>query len=159
MKKAENKVIATKTITTMKLKVHTIQFDIDDGECRIATKCMERVAVARALTLAFPKVSPHTFRVRVDAGTIKFNVDGYRWEAKTPNVAKKALIRFDMNLPVEPHSYTLTAVRKSKIVKLTLERQLQINAAREQRIAEGRPDKSYRNSIRKRIVGFDAGRI
>lgn len=153
--------VRTKTVTTMKVRVNVNQGDIDNGECRIATRCMHKVAVTRALKKEF-NVADEDVRhlhVKVDAGHIKFNHGGHHWESPTPKIAKASLIKFDRKKPVEPHSYVLTAIRGNKIAPMTVERKKQINLARAKRAAEGRPDRGYSDiTIRKRIVGFDLGR-
>jgi hypothetical protein len=149
-----------KTVETLKLDVRVIKDDISNGECRRATRCMEKVAIARSLSKAFPDESPQKFHVRVDAGHIRFNVDGYRWQADTPKIAKAALIKFDHKLSVLPHNYTIVATRGGKITPMTAERQKQINMARAERIKQGRPDASYKDlTLRQRIIGFDLGRV
>src|SRR5262245_30451076 len=92
--------------------VHTSKADIEEGECRLASHCMEKLAVTRALKREFPGES--NFHVRVDAGYIKFNVQGYRWKGETPRIAKASLIAFDMRKPVDPHSYRVRAERRNK---------------------------------------------
>ncbi|MGY3278160.1 hypothetical protein [Bradyrhizobium sp. S3.7.6] len=149
------KTIKTKTIHTMKVQVGVTSIDINDGECRVATLCMEKVAIARALKTMFPNEPAHKLHVRVDAGHIKFNIAGYHWRADTPAAAKKALIDFDRNVEVRPHKYTFTATRLGKVQPMSRDRQIQINVARDRRKAEGKPDKIYNAAIRKRIVGYD----
>lgn len=149
------KTIKTKTVHTMRVAVSVTKSDIVDGECRIASLCMQKMAIARAVQSMFPNEPAHKLHVRVDGGHIKFNVAGYRWKGDTPAAAKKALIDFDREVEVRPHKYTFTATRKGKVVAMPRERQIQINVARDKRKAEGRPDKTYNASVRKRIVGFD----
>ena len=70
--------------------------DIIDGivGCRDVNKCMERVAIARALREQY-SIEPHESRVKIDAGHTKFNLEGYRWEAKTSRIQSRSLIKFD----------------------------------------------------------------
>lgn len=134
--------------------------DIDGGVACNASKCMHKVAIARTLDKIDPKFGHH--KVRVDAGLIKFNMGGFRWEGKTPKPARRTLIMFDNEKTrpeVKPHSYKVVAARTTKIKKVSPERQRQINEARRQRIANGiesRSPTAYR--LRDRIVGFDLGR-
>lgn len=149
-------------ITTLKVKVHTRQSDIDNGVCKLANKCMEKLAVSRALSEQL-NLSPDEItklHVRVDGGHIRFNYDAWRWVADTPIVAKDALIRFDRDKnAVKPHSYTITARQTTRVAPMTAERRNQINQARNRRIREGRPDRVYSvPTIRERIVGFAEGR-
>jgi hypothetical protein len=153
-----------KTIITMKYKVNTTQRDIDDGECRSTIKCMERIANIRATTeyLGLDRAKINALHMKVDAGTIRFNYDGYRWEAKTPRKAKDALIVYDDPKKgkafVKPHRYTVVAHRTSKVVPFTRERQDQINAARERRRKAGKPDRTYvGHNIHERVVGYAMG--
>jgi hypothetical protein len=122
---------------------------------------MEKVANVRALQkhLQLSDDELHRLHVRVDAGHIKFNYDDHHWEASTPKIAKTSLIKFDRNHLVHPHSYSVVATRKEKIIRMTAERQNQINIARAARIEAGQPDRPYGDlTIRKRIVGYDLGR-
>src|SRR6516225_1147917 len=93
-----------KRVHTFKLKVSVSQADIEEGECRKPSRCMEKLAVERALEKMFP------------------NASGYRWMCVQHRIAKAALIQFDMKRTVSPHSYTLEAQRKSKIQATTSER-------------------------------------
>jgi len=142
-----------RTIETLEFEVDTRQEHIDEGKCRLAHRCMEKLAIASALMVLFPEETNH--HVRIDAGHIKFNVDGWRWIANTPKIASRALIDFDHKRPVKPHRYRVSAQRTTKIKPNPHERQDQINAARRRRIAAGVPDKNYTaQSLRKRIIGF-----
>jgi len=145
----------TRKVETFKFKVDVTQADIDNGKCRLAMQCMEKVAIARTLMNQYHGKNDAELRVRVDAGHIRFNLRGQRWVADTPKVARTSLIRFDEKKPVGPHSYFVSARRVGAIVKRSRERQDQINAARRVRIRAGLPDKVYaRNTLRKRIVGY-----
>lgn len=145
----------------IKALIETTQQDIDEGECGLITKCMEKLAVVRALTKLL-KLKDHEItklHVRVDGGHIKFNYNGYRWVANTPTKAKNALIRFDRDKGlVRPHTFTINAERKSKVVPFTQERREQINEARTDRARRGLPDKAYTApTIHERVVGFAEG--
>jgi hypothetical protein len=145
----------TRRVESLKFKVDVTQGDIDNGECRLTSQCMEKVAIARTLMNQFRGKSDAELRVRVDAGHIRFNLRGCRWLADTPKIAKVSLIKFDRKETVKPHSYVVVARRVSKIKTRSRERQNQINAARRARIRAGKPDKLYnRKTLRKRIVGF-----
>src|SRR6516164_8959831 len=142
---------STKKVHLLKFKVQVKTSDIEEGECRKPSKCMEKLAVERALKELFPH-EKQNHRVRVHAGATTFNAKGYRWHAIQHRIDKSALIKFDKKQAVEPHSYTLEAQRKSKLVKATPTRRRQINAARKRRIAAGRPDKRY--TMHDRVVGY-----
>jgi hypothetical protein len=160
--------INTKTVETVKLFIRVITRDIREGECGLPGKCMERVAIERALRDKDPKGGDH--KTKIDAGIIKFNLKEHRWTAFAPKIAKRALIQFDkeekarkkaekLGLPfvskVQPHQYWIEATKGDKIRPMTPERQEQINQARRRRIAEGRPDKPVYN-LHKRVVGLAA---
>jgi len=141
-----------KTIEQIEFEVDTRQEHIDEGKCRLAHRCMEKLAIAQALAKLFPDQTTH---VRINAGHIWFNADGWRWIANTPRLASRALIDFDHKRPVKPHRYKVTAQRTTKILPNPRKRQDQINTARHRRIAAGVPDKNYTaQSLRKRIIGF-----
>jgi len=141
------------TIEQIEFEVETKQQHIDEGECRLAHRCMQKLAITEALMKLFPDDSGH--HVRVDGGHIWFNADGWRWIANTPKVAKRTLIDFDHKRPVKPHRYTVVAQRTTRILPNPRKRQEQINKARQKRIAAGIPDKDYTaQSLRKRIIGF-----
>jgi hypothetical protein len=150
------------------LHVSTTQPHIDDGDCGLQYKCMEKLAVTQALINKLARElgrepTPDEVRrlhVKVDGAFITFNYRGYRWKAPTPAVARNALIYFDQDRRwmIKPHRYKITAERKSKIVALNDDRREQINRARDRRAAEGRADKVYRDpSIHQRIVGLSPG--
>lgn len=147
-----------KTQHMVRFHVKVTQGDITEGECRLAHRCMERVAIIRALREIDPDVPSNS--VRVDAGHIKFVLKGYRYKADTPRIAKESLILFDHKqfgpVYVKPHSYWVTAAQTSKVVKSTAERKEQINAARHARAAAGNPDKQY-VKLKERVIGFDLG--
>jgi hypothetical protein len=158
--------LAKKTIHVLRVRVVVTQHDIDGGECGLPGKCMEKIAIERALRNLDPKGGDH--RTRVDAGVVKFNLHGYYYEAKTPKIAKRALIQFDKEMlarkraqaagekfisKVQPHRYTIEAEMGRAIVPMTLERQKKVNAARKKRILEGRPDKKI-YTLRQRVIGF-----
>jgi hypothetical protein len=70
----------TTTVMTLKFPVEVRQEYIDEGECRKASLCMQKVAVTEALgyQLGLSANDLHKLHVRVDAGHIKFNYDGCR---------------------------------------------------------------------------------
>lgn len=158
----------TRVTTTMKLTVNTGQAHIDEGECGLKFRCMEKLAVTTSLINILargPKGDPTPEEVRrlhvsVDGAFITFNFNGYRWKAPTPAVARNALIYLDQGRRhmIKPHRYTITAERKSKIAPMNEDRREQINRARQRRAAEGRPDKAYRDpSVHQRVVGLTPG--
>ncbi len=155
-----------KTVEVIKLKVVVIQRDIEDGQCGLVARCMEKVSIERALRKIDPNGGDH--KVRVDGGVMKFNLSGYRWQAVTPKMAKVNLIQFDKErLPrakaekagtkfvskVKPHSYTVEATRGTKIQPFTRDRMEQVYEARRRRAAEGRPDKQ-KYDLRYRVQGL-----
>lgn len=144
----------------MTLHVDVIQKDIEDGQPCTASLCMEKVAIARALDRLDPGAAARNqhHKVRVDAGHVKFNFHGYRWKAETPKVARRALIMFDNKTTrpnVKVHSYKLTALKGTKIVKAELspERKKQILKAQRERQKAGQ----NKYMLRQRLIGFDLG--
>lgn len=148
-------------IVTLTIRVETEQEDIDEGACGLIKKCMEKLAIARALVqqLDLKAAATAKLHVRVDGGHVRFNYNGYRWVANTPAKAKNALIRFDRDKRLaRPHSYTLVATRTTKVVPFTRERQEQINDARIKRARLGLADKVYiAPTIHQRVVGYAEG--
>ena len=147
--------IRKQEIVTFSFIVGVTGRDIDEGKCRDPHRCMERVAIQRALEslLGEGKVE----RLRLDGAQIKFNYDGYRWAATTPKTAKKKLIEFDHNRPVGPHHYKVIVIRGTKIQKANPQRQEQINRARRARVAAGTPDKKHTAaSLHARVIGLGA---
>jgi len=158
--------IHTKTIEQLTVPVRVIERDISDGLCGLPGKCMEKIAIERALRELDPKGGDH--KVRIDSGICKFKLRGYQWSATPPKIAKNSLIRFDgeekarnrarklgekFESKVKPHQYKLHAVKGNKIVPMTPERQKQINDARRRRIEAGQPDRASYN-LRKRVAGL-----
>jgi hypothetical protein len=126
---------------------------------------MEKIAIERALRLVDPKTD---HKVRVDSSGVKFNYDGYRFTAPLPPVTKRAMLLFDseevlqkraektgeaFQSKVRPHRYKLIAVKGTKIIPMTPERQKQINEARRRRIAAGHPDKQA-YTLHERVIGM-----
>lgn len=158
--------IKIKKIETLELRVDVLLRDIREGECCLPAKCMHKVATERKLRDIDPKGGDH--RVRIDAGIIKFNLGGYRWSAVTPKRVKRSLLMFDREVTarkraekrgevfvskVVPHSWTMAAVKGSKIQPFTAERMQQVYEARRARKAAGIPDKaSY--DLHKRVLGL-----
>jgi hypothetical protein len=164
-----------RTVLKIAFNVKTELSDILSIEgCRKVEKCMERIAITRALLDTWG-IPGHTSRVKIDAGTINFNKDEYRWEAKTPRIPKKYLILYDkiisrmrkqkksveeikaeLTAKIPPHEYKVIAIRGTKIIKPSRERQNQINEARRvrerRRKEEGRPVTHY--TLRDRVIGF-----
>jgi hypothetical protein len=148
-----------KAIQILELPVAITQDHIDEGlkHCRDMHRCMEKVGIAEALVNEFGG-EPHRYHVRIDGGHAKFNLNGYRYEANTPKIAKNQLMCLDQRKwhhKLKPHRYVLHAVRGTKIYPMSRERKNQINVARRARIAAGNPDrKPNRLTLRKRIAGF-----
>jgi hypothetical protein len=162
--------IRHKKTEILEFTVDTTEADKEEGKKRDPKKCMYKVSGTRALYKLFPEENNH-HRVRVDAGHIRFIHDGYRYVATTPKLASSNLKKFDGSLRCKeckrsakgfcrrhdtiPHQWVCKAVKDRKIVShkpFTKERQNQINAARRDRIAAGKPDKYY--SLRQRVVGY-----
>lgn len=147
------------TYETMDISASTEQRDINEAlECKGRRKvdlCAEKVSFNRAL---MDQLGEGTYHVRIDAGHITFNYDGYRWVASTPKVVKNALIMFDDPKKygrdaVRPHRFKVHAIKSSKIAKASPQRKAKINAARRARVLSGAPDRKY-PSLRQRIIGY-----
>lgn len=155
-----------KTVETITYRVETQQRDIDGGRCGLVHACMEKVANERALRKIDPGGGDH--KVRIDGGSIKFVLGGWRYVAITPKIAKTSLIQYDKERPkrakaerlglpfeskVKPHKYRVEAHKTGKVQAMTRERMDQINKARNQRRVEGNPDKP-RYDLRYRVEGL-----
>jgi hypothetical protein len=161
-------IMKSKTVETITFPVKVIQSDITQGKCGLISRCMHKVAIERALRLKDPRGGDH--KVRIDGGNFRFTLRGHKWRGMTPVKVKQTLIVFDKErkkrekaerdgLPfasaVTPHSYRLEAVRGEKVQAFTRERMDQVNAARNRRKAEGRPDKT-KYDLRHRVEGLGA---
>ena len=145
---------SSQKVMVFNFTVHTQQRHIDEGECRKANRCMEKLAIQDALGRLFPS-DEGRHRVRIDGGHIRFNAAGYRHVADTPRIATYNLIRFDHHRPVAPHSYKVRAIRTTRVIVHSSDRQASINKARRERVAAGIRDKTYsRMTLHKRVVGF-----
>lgn len=119
--------------------------------------CWHKVAVETAMSRLEPKVNHH---VRVDAGHVKLNYKGWRYSADTPKFVKTSLMLFDAKCynDVQVKLYSLDFRRTTEIIKVSRERQDQINAARRERIAAGteKSRSGSKPSMRKRVEGFSS---
>jgi len=166
MKISENKTI------NMSFSASTVSDDIKDGKCAHPKDCMYAIAIDRALRReweAFVKKAKKNFppsysqhRVRIDSNGLKFNFNGYRWAmSPTPRRMKRNLIMFDADknrgraCRVQPHAFTITAKRTSKIIPMVEGRQEQINEARKNRIREGR-EKKAQYTLKSRVLGMSS---
>jgi hypothetical protein len=126
------------------------QEHIDEGECRDPNKCMIKLAVAQAIGV------PHAY-IKVDARGIRITRrKDFREAAFMPMAAVKAMLAFDRREAVEPFTVKLEFHKTTRVAKTSPERRKQVNAARAQRKAEGRPDKSYGLSKRLKGIAFTA---
>lgn len=157
----------TKTVEKLIVAVGTTTRDIEEGKCGIPSKCMERVAITRALRKADPGEVNH--KVRVDGGVIKFIYRGHRYQAITPPKVKRALIKFDKErkareaaerkgLPfvskVEPHEYELTAERYgNKVEKNTPAMLAKKRESRKKARASGKREKRG-DRLHRRVTGL-----
>ena len=94
--------------------------------------------------------------VRVDAGQVKLNLFGWRYEATTPLHVKRTLMLFDVKRykEIKIKGYTLKFRRTTRIIPIARERQDQINVARRARKNAGHPDRNDYRDMHKRVVGF-----
>ena len=119
-------------------------------------KCWHYVAINKLMEQFEPGVKHH---VRVDAGHIKLNYQGWRYIANSPRTVKRSLMLFDAKRYDEVYirEYSLRFQRTTKILPFSKERQEQIYAARDKRIAEGRENyQRPADSLRKRVAGFSS---
>lgn len=126
-----------------------------DGFCD-PRKCWHFVAISALMERLEPGAKHH---VRVDAGHIKLNYRGWRYVADTPRHVKRSLMLFDLKRYDEVYirEYKVRFRRTTKIVPVSRERQDQINAARELRIAAGGGERKHKYpNMRKRIEGFSS---
>ena len=106
-------------------------------------------------------------KVWVDAGHIKFTLDGWRWEGTTPKQIKADLIKLDkwFSLPKPKRSLTpppfdggtfaVTLVRKKRARKATEAELEDMSRRRYERIANGKPDKPTKKyTFHDRVVGY-----
>src|SRR5262245_7489812 len=160
--------LKSKIVETIKVRVIVTATDIAEGLCLLISKCMEKIAIERALRKLDPRGGDH--RVRIDGVQIRFNLDGHKWHALLPRPQKRMVIQFDHERKarerakkrgeafvskVQPHRWIMEATKGDKIQPFTRERQEQVNAARRRRIAEGRPDKTHYD-LRHRVEGMGA---
>lgn len=155
-----------KTVETMRVHVFVLQKDIEEGKCGLPSRCMEKIAIERALLKKNPD---GVHRVKIDGGRITYVSRHAKWAAFTPKLAKRALMRFDrerkareraeksgerFKSAVQPHDYWFEAIKVYNIrpfTKSDRRRLDQINTARKARAAAGNPDKRY--DVRRRVEG------
>lgn len=119
-------------------------------------KCWHFVAINKLMEQIEPGEKHH---VRIDAGHVKLNYRGWRYVANTPRHVKISLMLFDKRKfdDVYIRQYSLRFQRTTKITPYSEERQAQIYAAREKRVAEGRDNYARPvTSLRKRVEGFSS---
>lgn len=120
-------------------------------------RCWHKLAIACIAEKWGSDTNPH---IRVDAGTVKMNYEGYRYVALQPRHVKRSMLLFDKKRYdlVHIRPYRLLFRRTTKIIPVPAERQEQINEARRNRIVEGRPDKKRPAypTMHKRVEGFSA---
>lgn len=155
---------AIKKIETLSFIVPVKQPDIDDSDCRMAHRCMIKVAMERTLRQMSGAANHHC---RVDAGHATFHWQGYRYIADMPKIGKANLIKFDREdkarkkaekageefvSAVKPFSLKFKARKLGKLPANTAARRAQVNKARRLRIQHGQKPKRY--TLRARITGF-----
>ena len=153
-----------KKLETLAFSVPIKQDDIDKSDCRMAHRCMIKVAMERTLRNMSGAANHHC---RVDAGHATFHWQGYRYIADMPKIGKANLIKFDKEEKdrkkaakageeyvsvVKPFTLKFIARKVAKLPANTSARRAQVNAARRLRVAGGEKPKVY--TLRKRIMGF-----
>ena len=116
-------------------------------------KCWHFVAISALIEQMEPGANHH---VRVDGAHIRLNYRGWRYIADVPLHVKRTILYFDRGMydRVHARSYKLRFRRTTKIIPISRARQDQVNAARKERAAAGRPDRTNYPSLRKRVEGL-----
>jgi len=116
-------------------------------------KCWHFVAISALIEQMESGVNHH---VRVDGAHIKLNYRGWRYVADVPLHVKRTILYFDKGMydRVHARSYKLRFRRTTKIIPISRERQDQVNAARKEREAAGKPDRKDYPSMRRRVEGL-----
>jgi hypothetical protein len=163
-------IASTATVHTLKYKVRAIIADheamlLSRKHCSNPTNCRWKVANHRALAaLNLGLVT----KVWVDAGHIRFTLDGWRYSADTPKAIKGDLIRLDKWLqlsaqkrattpiPFDPNPHTVTAIRGARARTATAEEKKKMADRRRKRVIEGRPDapRPLKHTFHDRVVGY-----
>ncbi|HEY1881362.1 MAG TPA: hypothetical protein VGG68_15655 [Caulobacteraceae bacterium] len=120
---------------TRPLKVTVTADDCRDKNRGHPLSCAISMAVRRILSDASYACSRH------DGLTV--TVSGHYLHFKVNRKASRAIQDFDEGKLKTPITLTFPLEGVSEVAKLTPERKQQINAARQKRAAEGRPDKTY----------------
>lgn len=151
-------------LETLAFEVPVEQPDIDDSDCRMAHRCMIKVAMERTLRKMSGAPNHHC---RVDAGHATFHWQGYRYIADMPKIGKANLIKFDREdkarkkakkageefvSSVKPFKLKFKGRKIAKLPENTATRRAQVNKARRLRVAGGQKQKVY--TLRRRITGF-----
>lgn len=97
-------------------------------------KCMVRQAIKKLVPDA---------GVWVDGRIVRIKKDGMIHTSPTPAIAWSSIAAYDVGLQVKPFSFKLKIVNVRPSRSIPEYRKIQINAARNKRAAEGRPDKRY----------------
>lgn len=121
-----------------------------NGQCH-PRRCWHYVAINKLMEQWEPGAKHY---VRVDAGHIKLNYQGWRYIADTPLHVKRSLMLFDLGRYDEVHvrEYSLRFRRTTKVTGLTKEQREHKSKMRAERIAHHGPEKTY--NLRKRVEGF-----
>lgn len=159
--------VNTQKIVTMKFELWAIVADhsyMVEHDSNSPKMCRWNFALRRVL--------PGVTKPEVDAGHIKFTLNGWRWCAETPKKIKGDLLKLDRWLrlpkkvraetpiPYEPGRFVIKAVRGKQSRKATPEEIARIVERRKQRMAEAaaRGDKVVKpkrsQTFHNRVVGF-----
>lgn len=116
-------------------------------------KCWHFVAISALMERMQPGAIHH---VRIDGAHVKLNYRGWRYIADVPLHVKRTVLYFDKGMYDRVHArpYKLRFRRTTKIIPISRERQDQVNAARKERAAAGRPDRKDYPNMRKRVEGL-----
>lgn len=113
-------------------------------------KCMVRMAIKQM----FPDAS-----VWVDGQIIRIRLDGVIHTMQTPAKAWSGICAYDVGLQVKPFTLRLKVIGVKLSRAVPEHRKAQINAARNKRAAEGRPDKKYYRVAGRQVTRREWGHI
>ncbi len=117
-------------------------------------KCWHFVAINSLLERIAPG---ERHMVKLDAGHVKLNYRGWRYIADTPAHVKRSLMLFDLKRYDEVYirEYKLRLRRTTRIIPMTREQKVRINANRKNRVLAGGDERKRRYpNMRERVAGF-----
>jgi hypothetical protein len=127
-----------------------------NGQCQ-PKDCWHKVAIA-AILASWSATSQELASIRVDAGHIKLNFQGWRYVSDTPMHVKRSLMLFDVRRysEVRIREYILRFRRTTKIQPQTVTRLKQIKMNNRTWRAANPGYNPPPASLRKRVEGFSS---